>query len=179
MSEQLETDRPPAAVLTDPAGGAMLPACVAFSAPMGAAGPRIDGTSLSSVTLGLGTHVFIVEEYNRSFITGQRLRVTANATPGGYLEGLVVSYSAMRELTINADVSTGSGTYSSWFIGVAGQPGPQGPPGPVGPTGPVPEAPGDSRYYARYMAQWMETGSLTDIQNRVLRSGDTMTGHLS
>jgi len=160
-------------------GGALLPACVAFSAPMGTAGPRIDGTSLSAVTLGLGTHSFIVEEYNRSFITGQRLRVTANAQPGGYMEGVVASYSPTRTLTITADVSTGGGTYADWFIGVAGQPGVTGPPGPVGPTGPVGEAPGDNRYYARYMAQWMETGSLTDIQNRVLRAGDAMTGPLS
>jgi len=98
-------------------GGALLPACVAFSAPMGTAGPRIDGTSLSAVTLGLGTHSFIVEEYNRSFITGQRLRVTANAQPGGYMEGVVASYSPTRTLTITADVSTGGGTYADWFIG--------------------------------------------------------------
>jgi hypothetical protein len=50
------------------------------------------------------------------------------------MEGIVASYDN-QTLALNVDTVAGTGTYVSWNIGVAGQPGATGPAGPQGPQG--------------------------------------------
>lgn len=125
------------------------PTAVAVAAPYAPSGPLVNGTSLSSIGIGTGLKVFIVEEYGRSFAPGVRIRAT-NALSGDWLEGVVTAYViATRQITINADKMSGIGVYADWNLNVIGEPGekgdtgdvgPQGPPGtpggPVGPAGP-------------------------------------------
>ena len=125
------------------------PTSVAVAAPYAPSGPLVSGTSLSSVGIGTGLKVFILEEYGRSFAPGVRIRAT-NALSGDWLEGVVTAYDvATRQITIDADLVSGMDVYADWHLNVTGEPGekgdtgdtgPQGPPGtpggPVGPAGP-------------------------------------------
>ena len=105
----------------------------------------IYGTSNSSVAVSLtGTKTFVVNEYNRSFSTGVRLRMTADAD-GVWMEGVCVNYDQnTRVLNVAVDAASApSGTYNAWHINVAGEHGTAGAPGPPGPAGgpPGPEGP--------------------------------------
>jgi hypothetical protein len=108
----------------------------AIAAPYGAPGPQISGTSNSAVAVTTGvSKTFVINEYNRSFAAGVRLRATD--VGGAWVEGVASGYNAStRTLILVADLSNGSGTKSNWTINVAGQPGTAGAQGPVGPTGP-------------------------------------------
>jgi len=125
--------------------GLLLPSATALAAPYGASGPMIAGTSLSTATVStVVNQTFEVEEYNRAFYPGTRLRATAVGPVNTWIEGIVTAWDPATQLvTIDADSSSGAGSYSSWNINVAGQPGAQGPTGPMGPTGPSggPEGP--------------------------------------
>ena len=50
------------------------------------------------------------------------------------MEGVVTGYSG-GVLTINVDTTSGSGTFASWNLNIAGNPGAAGATGPSGPTG--------------------------------------------
>jgi hypothetical protein len=134
-----QVDRGPAVV----DGGVIVPSAIAIAAPYGAPGPLVFGTSNSSVVLAAtGAKSFLINEYNRSFSVGMRVRTTSTSD-GAWMEGVVSSYAAQL-LTLTADLVSGSGTRSIWSINVAGQQGAQGPPGPQGiqgnpggPTGPA------------------------------------------
>jgi hypothetical protein len=91
------------------------------------------GTSTSSNGIGTGTKVFAIP--NLAYFAGQRLVMAADS--GDYMEGVVQSYTG-GTLTVLADVAVGSGTYTSWTIGVAGRVGPTGAAGPTGLTGAAP-----------------------------------------
>jgi hypothetical protein len=121
-----QVDRGPAVV----DGGVIVPSAVAIAAPYGAPGPVISGTSDTGVVLGTGSKTFTINEYNRSFSAGVRLRATSRST-GSWLEGVAVSFAAQL-LTLTADLFSGSGTRGDWNINVAGQQGVQGPVGPPG-----------------------------------------------
>lgn len=94
----------------------------------GAAGSNGAGyspaTSTTSITIpGTATGSFAFT--TQSGLAYQaNARVRATATSGNYIEGLV-TYSGTT-LTITADAIGGSGTYSSWTLNIAGQPGQNG-----------------------------------------------------
>lgn len=83
----------------------------------GPAGAGYGGTSTSSVTLGTsGTKTFTTQS-GLAYVAGQRVRASYDATH--YVEGVVSSYSGTT-LAFTADHAVGTGTYSSWTIGIAG-----------------------------------------------------------
>jgi len=107
------------------------------AAPYAAEGPLISGTSLTSNTIDTVINkVFKIEEFNRSFSNGVRLRFTAVGFTNVWLEGVVVAWDGTN-LTLDPDFSAGAGTFSNWTVNVAGQPGAQGPIGATGPQGPT------------------------------------------
>lgn len=98
----------------------------------GAAGPGYNATSTSSVAIGTGSKALSIGT-GYAFATGQRARAARDTS--NYIEGLVASYTG-GTLTITADRAVGSGTYTSWTLGLAGDPGGQGIQGIQGNPGP-------------------------------------------
>jgi len=97
-------------------------------------------TSISPVTIGLGSKTFITQGLTFSVIAGMRLRVAYVDDPDDHwMSGIITSWDGAT-LILNVDQFEGSGTYSNWTIGVTGEMGPQGligPPGPQGIQGPA------------------------------------------
>jgi hypothetical protein len=132
----------------------LAPTAIAVAAPYAPRGPVLAGTSQSTATLAdLGTATFVINEYALEFAPGTRLRASVKGGSNQWMEGVVQSYDADRNLVLALDWKSGSGTFSDWQINVAGQPGhdgvagatgatgpaggPIGPTGPTGPTGPM------------------------------------------
>lgn len=98
----------------------------------GATGSGYGGTSTSSVAIGSsGTKTWTTQS-GYAYVTGQRVRVAYDAS--NYIEGTVSSYSGTT-FSITADRSVGSGTYTSWTIGAAGDVGATGTAGTAGAAG--------------------------------------------
>lgn len=94
--------------------------------PTGATGANADmtRTSTSSVSLGSGSKVFTyTPSSNLGWTTGTRLRAFNNSS--NYMEGPVSSLGS-GTVTINVDAYVGSGTLSSWTIGIIGDRGADG-----------------------------------------------------
>lgn len=98
----------------------------------GATGPGYSATSTSSVAIGTGSKAFSIGT-GYAFAAGQRTRAARDTS--NYVEGPVASYTG-GTLTITADRAVGSGTYTSWTLGLAGDPGGQGIQGIQGNPGP-------------------------------------------
>lgn len=96
----------------------------------------LQGTSLTSNTIGLGSKSFVTEPA-KSFETGRSLLITSDGSPTTRrMTGIVTDYdTATGELDIDIQGITGSGTYSDWTIRVSGDKGEEGPQGPQGPAG--------------------------------------------
>ena len=89
-------------------------------------------TSASSVLVGAGSKVFTITG-GSAFSTGMRVRASSG---GSYVEGTVVMSGANNiTMTMTADIFVGSGTLSSWVMGVAGN---------VGNTGAASTVPGNT-----------------------------------
>jgi hypothetical protein len=69
-----------------------------------------------------------------AFAVGERIRIAYTVTPTNYVEGIITSFSGTT-LIMTSDATGGSGTYTSWNIGVAGNVGATGPTGPTGTAG--------------------------------------------
>ena len=90
----------------------------------------ITRTSTSSLAIGVGTKSFAYSTvWNLGWVVGSRLRASNSAT--NYMEGVVTDVSS-TSVTINVDNISGSGTYNSWSIGIAGDKGATGAQGPQG-----------------------------------------------
>ncbi len=98
----------------------------------GATGSGYGGTSASSVAIGSSGTKTWTTQAGYAYVTGQRVRVSYDAS--NYIEGTISSYSGST-LSITADNALGSGTYTSWAIGVAGEKGSTGATGATGLTG--------------------------------------------
>jgi hypothetical protein len=117
-------------------GSGVVPATVVVAAGYSAAGPLVSGTSNSTNILDtIGSKNFVVNEYNRSFFPGMRLRAAATGFTNTWMEGVVTAWDG-QTVTITPDLTAGGGTFTSWEINCTGQPGVQGPTGPTGPIGP-------------------------------------------
>jgi len=82
-------------------------------------------TSASSIAISpSGNKNFVVSENARSnaFNPGARIRATDQSNKNNWIEGLLTGYSSFL-MVIAADLCNGSGTPSSWFINLAGEPG--------------------------------------------------------
>jgi hypothetical protein len=87
-------------------------------------------TSLTSQTMGFGSQTWTTQT-NLAYLPGDRVRISFSSS--NYEEGVVSAYSGVT-LTVNIDRVIGSGTYSTWNIGIAGDVGPTGPTGSGGGT---------------------------------------------
>jgi hypothetical protein len=93
--------------------------------PTGATGASYTATSTSTVTLGLGSKSLTVT-IGTAYVVGSRVRITNTASPTSrYMEGVVTAFtSSTGAMTVTVDSFAGSGSYSSWNIGLAGDRGP-------------------------------------------------------
>lgn len=88
-------------------------------------------SSTSSVAIGTGAKAFTIVA-GRGYTVGQRVRVSADAS--NYVEGAVASY-AGTTLTVTVDHVSGTGTFASWTVNIAGEVGAQGSQGVKGDAG--------------------------------------------
>jgi hypothetical protein len=105
--------------------------------PTGANGLGYAGlTSSTSNTVGTGSLTFTtnLSDTQTAFAVGERVRIAYTVTPTNYVEGIITSFSGTT-LIMTSDATGGSGTYTSWNIGVAGNVGATGATGPTGPAG--------------------------------------------
>lgn len=93
-----------------------------ISGPTGDPGPSYQATSTSSVAIGTGSKTFTIQS-GRGYSAGQWVRASNSAS--NYMEGTVTSYSSTT-LIINVPTgrAIGSGTFTSWNVNIAGDPGP-------------------------------------------------------
>jgi hypothetical protein len=102
-----------------------------ISGPIGATGLGYRGlTSDTSTTIGTGSKSFTVSLLNTAtaFVVGTRVRIAYTLNTANFMEGVVTTF-ASTNLTVNVDLTGGSGTYALWSISVAGQQGATGPAG--------------------------------------------------
>lgn len=115
----------------------------------GLAGDRYATTSLTTVDLSgisVGSALSFTVESGLAYTKVQDILIANSVT--NYINGQITSYSGV---TLNVSVSgfSGSGSYNSWEINLAGpigQAGPQGPQGIQGNTGPTGPTPTDYVY---------------------------------
>jgi hypothetical protein len=84
----------------------------------GTNGAGYAATSTTSMTIGKGTQTFATQA-GLAYSAGARARASNGAN---YMEGQVTAYDG-GNLTINVDRTAGSGTFASWNINLAGDPG--------------------------------------------------------
>ena len=99
------------------------------------ANAQVTSPSSSSVSIGSGSRTFTIPTAaNRGWVIGMRLRAAFDGS--NYVEGPITSLTA-TSVTINVDNALGSGTRTSWAIGIAGDRGATGGTGETGPQGPA------------------------------------------
>lgn len=96
----------------------------------GPAGASYAATSTTSLAIGTGSKVFTTQA-GLGYQTAARARATDSGNSANWMEGVVTSYSGST-LTINVDLTSGSGTVASWLINIAGERGATGAAGAVG-----------------------------------------------
>jgi len=75
-------------------------------------------TSTSSNSIGTGAKTFAVANTG-SYYSGQRVRVFASSA-ANWIEGPITSYTSNTSITVTADLSAGTGTFTSWTFRPAG-----------------------------------------------------------
>lgn len=90
-------------------------------------------SSTTSRAIGTGSKAFTVNQNasTNSYTVGTRVRAIYTSDVTQFMEGTITAYSG-TSLTVNVDVTSGSGTYASWAFTVAGI---QGATGATGATG--------------------------------------------
>jgi hypothetical protein len=112
-----------------------------FTGPSGATGPsgiadRYQTTSVSLLTLGLGTKNLIVET-ELNYTPNQNVTISQSSDPTNHMHGYVVNYNSLSgALEVNVYRFSGSGTSAaSWVVNLSGAVGAIGPTGAKGSTG--------------------------------------------
>lgn len=85
----------------------------------GNTGAGYTATSISSNALGTGSKTFTTQT-NLAYTSGARVRLSHSSTE--FMEGVVSSYSGTT-LIFTSDYVIGTGTFTSWNINLAGDPG--------------------------------------------------------
>jgi hypothetical protein len=94
--------------------------------PTGLTGPTYLGvTSTTTSTISPGSTTFSVSSTG-AFTVGTRVRVASTTSPTNWEEGIVTAVVLNTSITVNVDITNGSGTFSAWTFSVAGQIGPSG-----------------------------------------------------
>ena len=75
--------------------------------------------STTSMTIGTGSKTFTtnVSSTDTAFTVGNRVRLIYDAT--NYMEGTITAFSG-TSMTVNVDTTAGSGTYTTWSVGLTG-----------------------------------------------------------
>ncbi len=85
-----------------------------------------NGTSTTSVAIGTGSKSFTTQT-GLQFFPGGYVTIANSANALDYMNGIVTSYNtATGALVVNVLTDGGSGTFSSWNIGISGVQGPAG-----------------------------------------------------
>lgn len=92
-----------------------------------------NATTVLPVSIGTGTKIFTTPT-GLSYRANDRVRVSN--TTSKYMEGTVTAYVA-GVLTVNVDRTVGSGSYTTWSVGIAGDVGATGATGAQGAQGPA------------------------------------------
>jgi len=81
-------------------------------------------SSASSVLIGTGSKTFTtnLNATNTAFTVGSRVRVAYTTTPTNFMEGNITAFSG-TSMTVNVDVTGGSGTYAAWSFTSVGSAG--------------------------------------------------------
>jgi hypothetical protein len=112
--------------------GAWADEYVIMSGSAGAAS-QVTSVSSSSVAIETGSKIFTIPtSSNRGWTVGMRLRAAFDSN--NYVEGPITAL-ASTTVTINVDLAVGSGTRTSWNIGIAGDRGATGAAGSNGSNG--------------------------------------------
>lgn len=91
-------------------------------------------TSTTSLTIGTGAKTLSVQS-GLAYTAGAQVLISYTTAPASdNMYGTVTSYSGTT-LVVNITTVTGSGTFATWTVNVAGVPGPTGATGMTGPTG--------------------------------------------
>jgi len=120
------------ALITDGAGN------LSWSTISGAAGLGFRLSSTTSLAIGTGSKTFTTNlaATASAFVVGSRVRAVSTATPTSFMEGTITAF-ATNSMTVNVDLTNGTGTLASWNITIAGVRGIAGPTGATGPAGPT------------------------------------------
>ena len=86
-------------------------------------------TSTTTRTIGTGSRVFTLNKIDALGV-GDRVRVSSSATPVNFVEGIITAISSL-DITVDVDYTGGTGSLSSWNIGITGSRGDQGPAGSI------------------------------------------------
>lgn len=85
-------------------------------------GDRWKTFSITSMTIGVGTKAFIVEN-SLAYSTGQRVVIAEDGNPNNRMEGLVINYDTVTgQFTADITDVFGSGTFSSWDVNLSAAP---------------------------------------------------------
>lgn len=91
--------------------------------------PGSNGTSVTAATIGAGTKT-VTTQTGKNWVVGQPATMALRTDAGNYLMwGTISAYNSGTgswSLLVGAGDFKGSGTYSDWVIGLAGQEGPPG-----------------------------------------------------
>ncbi len=112
---------------TAAAASAVLAAASAVDAAASAvsANDQLQGTSTTSVLIGVGTKVFTTQA-NKFFEAGSFLLISSDADPdANFMVGQVTTYVGTT-LTMDIQDTGGSGTFADWTIRLSGSPGADG-----------------------------------------------------
>ena len=117
-----------AAANADAAAAASSAAAAASSAADSAASAaQLQGTSATSIVIGIGTKVFTTQ--SGKLFNGENVRVYSSANAANYMDGLA-TYSG-TSLSVDVTAIGGSGTFTDWVIKVNGARGATGPAGSI------------------------------------------------
>jgi hypothetical protein len=107
----------------------------------GQTGPGYGGTSTTSNTIGIGSKTFTTNP-GLAYLPGARVRFASSANPtANWVEGDCTAYDPISGiLTLTADATLGSGTFSAWNVNISGQRGAVGPTGNTATIGDTPPA---------------------------------------
>ncbi len=90
-----------------------------------ASAAKLSGTSTTSIAIGTGSKAFTTQA-SKFFDAGTALRIVSAANPDThFMAGVVTAYSGTA-LTVDVEVSGGSGTRADWTIMVSGEVGQSG-----------------------------------------------------
>jgi len=88
----------------------------------GAPGSGYLATSASPLSVVLGSAT-LTTQTGLAYTPGARVRLSAQADPTNWLEGIVTAYAiATGSFTVSVDLTRGTGAFTGWNINIAGQP---------------------------------------------------------